>query len=94
MTDTRKNDSPVRSDAHWRADDDRNLSFTLHVKRRARAEADPWHNFGTVYGAGLFHSRKAENVVTPMKARHFFPLSRALPSCCRFRLPRPVAFHL
>ncbi|MGI9360954.1 MAG: hypothetical protein ACR2O7_05220, partial [Parasphingorhabdus sp.] len=31
-----------------------------------RAEADPWHNFGTVYGAGLFHSRKAENVATPM----------------------------
>ena len=66
MTDTRKNESPARSDAYWRADDDRNLRFTLYVKRRARAEADPWHNFGTVYGAGLFPSRKAENVVTPM----------------------------
>ena len=64
MTDTRKYESPARSDTHWRADD-RNLRFTLYVKKRARAEADAWHNSGTVYGAGLFPRRKAENVVTP-----------------------------
>lgn len=65
MTDTRKDNSLSRSDAHWRADD-KNLTLTLYVKERSRAEADPWHNSGTVYGAGLFRSRKAENVVTPM----------------------------